>query len=62
MAKLALALALAPAVTAFAPAPAARSATKMDASISDTLKSMEGPEIFWGSDGVLEGAAAARGS
>ena len=55
MAKLALALALAPAVTAFAPAPAARSATQMSASITDTLKSMEGPEIFWGSDGVLEG-------
>ena len=55
MAKLALALALAPAVTAFAPAPAARSATKMDASIADTLKTMEGPEIFWGSDGVALG-------
>jgi len=55
MAKLALALALAPAVTAFAPAPAARSATAMSASIADTLKTMEGPEIFWGSDGVLEG-------
>merc|ERR1719182_841019 len=55
MAKLALALALAPAVTAFAPAPAARSATKMSASITETLTTMEGPEIFWGSDGVLEG-------
>ena len=55
MAKLALALALAPAVTAFAPVAAPKAATKLDASIADTLATMEGPEIFWGSDGVLLG-------
>jgi len=55
MAKLALALALAPAVTAFAPVAAPKAATKVEASIADTLASMEGPEIFWGSDGVLLG-------
>ena len=55
MAKLALALALAPAVTAFAPVAAPKAATKLEASIADTLSSMEGPEIFWGSDGVLLG-------
>ena len=55
MAKLALALALAPAVTAFAPVAAPKAATQLDASIADTLASMEGPEIFWGSDGVLLG-------
>merc|ERR1719331_3773618 len=54
MAKLALALALAPAVTAFAPVAAPKAATKLDASIADTLASMEGPEIFWGSDDVLK--------
>merc|ERR1712157_706115 len=30
-------------------------ATKMEAGIVETLKTLEGPEIFWGSDGVLEG-------
>jgi len=55
MAKLALALALAPAVTAFAPVAAPKAATKLEASIADTLATMEGPEIFWGSDGVLLG-------
>ena len=55
MAKLALALALAPAVTAFAPVAAPKAATKVEASIADTLASMEGPEIFWGSAGVLLG-------
>ena len=55
MAKLILALALAPAVTAFAPVAAGKAATGLAASIQDTLASMEGPEIFWGSDGVLLG-------
>ena len=32
-----------------------KAATKVEASIADTLSSMEGPEIFWGSDGVLLG-------
>ena len=53
MAKLALALALAPAVTAFAPVAAPKASTQLQASIQDTLATMEGPEIFWGSDGVL---------
>ncbi|CAH0376622.1 unnamed protein product, partial [Pelagomonas calceolata] len=55
MAKLALALALAPAVTAFAPVAAPKASTQLQASIQDTLATMEGPEIFWGSDGVLLG-------
>ncbi len=54
MAKLALALLLAPAA-AFAPTKGASPATALNANIVDTLKSLEGPEIFWGSDGVLEG-------
>ena len=48
-------LALAPAVTAFAPVAAPKAATKVEASIADTLATMEGPEIFWGSDGVALG-------
>ena len=55
MAKLALALALAPAVTAFAPVAAPKASTQLQASITETLATMEGPEIFWGSDGVLLG-------
>ena len=55
MAKLALALALAPAVMAFAPVAAPKASTQLQASIQDTLATMEGPEIFWGSDGVLLG-------
>ena len=54
MAKLALALLLAPAA-AFAPTKGASPATALNANIVDTLKSLEGPEIFWGSDGVLLG-------
>merc|ERR1719388_633220 len=54
MQKLTLALAVSGAA-AFAPSAAPKVATKMDAGIVDTLKTMEGPEIFWGSDGVLEG-------
>ena len=54
MAKLALALLIAP-VAAFAPSKGAAPATALNANIVDTLKSLEGPEIFWGSDGVLEG-------
>merc|ERR1719446_1696912 len=50
-----LALALAPAVTAFAPVAAPKASTQLQASITETLASMEGPEIFWGSDGVLLG-------
>ena len=54
MQKLVLALA-AGSATAFAPSAAPKVATKLDASIADTLGTLEGPEIFWGSDGVLEG-------
>ena len=54
MAKLALALLLAPAA-AFAPTKGASPATALNANIVDTLKTLEGPEIFWGSDGVLQG-------
>jgi len=52
--KLTLALAVSGAA-AFAPSAAPKVATKMEAGIVETLKTMEGPEIFWGSDGVLEG-------
>ena len=55
MAKLALALALAPAVTAFAPVAAPKASTQLQASFTETLATMEGPEIFWGSDGVALG-------
>ena len=48
-------LCLAASVGAFAPQSASVRRTQMDASIADTLATMEGPEIFWGSDGVLEG-------
>jgi hypothetical protein len=54
MQKLALALALAPAA-AFVPSAAPKAALKMDATIQQTLATMQGPEVFWGSDGVLEG-------
>ena len=54
MQKLALALAVSGA-SAFVPAAAPKVATKLDASITETLSTLEGPEIFWGSDGVLEG-------
>ena len=54
MAKLALALLIAP-VAAFAPSKGAAPATALNANIVDTLKTLEGPEIFWGSDGVLLG-------
>merc|ERR1711924_584376 len=40
---------------AFAPAAAPEAATKLEATIPETLSTLEGPEIFWGSDGVLEG-------
>ena len=51
MAKLALALLIAPAA-AFAPTKGATPATALNANIVDTLRTLEGPEIFWGSDGV----------
>ena len=54
MQKLTLALALTGA-SAFAPSAAPKAATKLEATIPETLASLEGPEIFWGSDGVLEG-------
>ena len=40
---------------AFAPSPAARASSALNAGIVETVKGLEGPEIFWGSDGVLEG-------
>jgi len=48
-------LALACGASAFVAPRASMSTTRMDASIVDTVASLEGPEIFWGSDGVLEG-------
>ena len=54
MQKLTLALALTGA-SAFAPSAAPKAATKLEATIPETLATLEGPEIFWGSDGVLEG-------
>ena len=42
--------------TAFAPpAFSARNPMSLDANIADTVATLEGPEIFWGSEGVLEG-------
>ena len=52
--KLALALLVAP-VAAFAPSAPAKAPLALNAGIADTVASLEGPEIFWGSDGVLEG-------
>merc|ERR1719486_1145235 len=53
--KLFLAASLVASASAFAPAFAPRQTVALDASIVDTLSSMEGPEIFWGSAGVMEG-------
>ena len=54
MQKLILALA-AGSASAFAPAMQARSSVQLNAGIVETLESLEGPEIFWGSDGVADG-------
>ena len=54
MQKLILALA-AGSASAFAPAMQARSSVQLNAGIVETLETLEGPEIFWGSDGVLLG-------
>jgi len=54
MQKVILALALGSA-SAFAPSAPAKAPLALNAGIQETIASMEGPEIFWGSDGVLEG-------
>ena len=41
--------------TAFAPAAPKAAGVAMNADIAGTIATLEGPEIFWGSDGVLEG-------
>ena len=38
-----------------APGVSSRQNTALSASIADTIKAMEGPEIFWGSEGVEQG-------
>jgi hypothetical protein len=51
-------LALASTASAFVPAAPAASfqrSSALDASIQDTLASINGPEVFWGSAGVAEG-------
>jgi len=51
-----LVLALALGASAFVPAsPRIAARTVADAGISTTLETLNGPEIFWGSAGVLEG-------
>lgn len=55
--KLSIALSLVASATAFNASPAftGRRVTSLDASILDTIKSLQGPEIFWGSEGVALG-------
>jgi len=50
-------LCLAAGASAFAPSgmSASRTPSALDASIVDTVAGLQGPEIFWGSDGVLVG-------
>jgi len=52
-----IALALITGAAAFAPSTrfAGRTHSALDASIMDTLRTLEGPGIMWGSDGVLQG-------
>ena len=54
--RIVLALALISGASAFAPATfGARIRTSMDATIQQTLETLAGPEVAWGSDGVLLG-------
>ena len=53
--KLFLSAALLASASAFAPNTAAPKSFALNAGIVDTVGSMQGPEIFWGSEGVLEG-------
>ena len=53
--KLFLAATLLSSAAAFAPAASSRQNTALSASIADTIATLEGPEIFWGSEGVAAG-------
>ena len=53
--KLALSALVIGSATAFAPAAPKAAGVAMNADIAGTIATLEGPEIFWGSDGVLEG-------
>ena len=53
--KLFLAATLLSSAAAFAPAASSRQNTALSASIADTIAALEGPEIFWGSEGVAAG-------
>ena len=54
--KLILAATLIASATAFAPASfGARKSMAMDASIAETVASLQGPEIYWGSEGIAAG-------
>jgi len=50
-----LAASLLASVTAFAPNTVAPKSFALNAGIVDTVAALQGPEIFWGSEGVLEG-------
>ena len=53
--KLFLSASLLASAAAFAPSTRAPVSFALNAGIADTLSSMQGPEIFWGSEGVMEG-------
>ena len=53
--KLILSSSLIAGVAAFAPMRSAPASSALNAGLSETLSTMQGPEIFWGSAGVLEG-------
>jgi len=53
--KLFLAASLVASASAFAPAFAPRQTVTLDASITETLETLQGPEQFWGAEGVLVG-------
>ena len=53
--RIIVALALLAGASAFAPATRLARGSALSANIVDTLKTLEGPNIYWGSAGVLEG-------
>lgn len=53
--RIVLALALLTGASAFAPRFVARQSTALNANIVDTIRTMQGPNVVWGSDGVLLG-------
>jgi len=54
--KLILAATIVASATAFAPASfGARRSMAVDAGIAETLATLQGPEIYWGSEGIAEG-------